>query len=89
MNEEELDQLVADVRRQWGDRLPVPVADETPAERELREEITRDVLDTAILPELDQQRIAARLAPLTTDEQVTLVDLVICPACSTCCATRW
>ena len=77
MNEDELDQLVADVRRQWGDRLPVPVADETPAERELREEITRDVLDTAILPELDQQRIAARLAPLTTDEQVTLVDLVI------------
>ena len=77
MNDDDLDQLAADVRRQWGDRLPVPVADETPAERELREEITRDVLDSAVLPELDQQRIAGRLAPLTRDEQATLVDLVI------------
>ena len=37
MTDEELDVVVADLRRQWGDRLPVPGRDETPGERDLRE----------------------------------------------------
>jgi Flp pilus assembly CpaF family ATPase len=77
MTDEELDVVVADVRRQWGDRLPVPARDETSAERDLREEMTRDVLDRVVLPELEQQRLVGRLAPLTGEEHTALVDLVI------------
>ena len=44
MTDEELDQLAVDVRRQWGDRFPVPGRDESASERDLREEITRDGL---------------------------------------------
>ncbi len=77
MTDDELDLLVADVRRQWGDRFPVPTRDESPAERDLREEITRDVLDRVVLPELERQRLSARLAPLDEVEQTALVDLVV------------
>ena len=31
MTDEELDQLAVDVRRQWGDRFPVPSRDESPS----------------------------------------------------------
>lgn len=77
MTDEELDQLVIDLRRQWGDRLPVPARDETTAERDLREEMTRDILERTVLPELSQQRMAARLVPLDDQEHTALVDLVI------------
>ncbi|MEQ1702044.1 MAG: ATPase, T2SS/T4P/T4SS family [Ilumatobacteraceae bacterium] len=77
MTDEELDVLVAEVRRQFGDRFPVPGRDETAAERDLREEITRDVLERVVLPEVEQQRLVARLTPLTDDEHSSLVGLVI------------
>ncbi len=77
MTDDELDVVVADLRRQWGDRLPVPGRDETAAERDLREEMTRDVLDRVVLPEFEHQRVMARHAPLTSEEHTDLVDLVI------------
>jgi Flp pilus assembly CpaF family ATPase len=77
MTDEELDLVVADLRRQWGDRLPVPARDETADERDLREEMTRDVLERVVLPELVQQRLVGRLAPLTGDEHSAVVDLVV------------
>lgn len=77
MTDDELDVVVADLRRQWGDRLPVPVRDESAAERDLREEMTRDVLERVVLPELEQQRLVARTAPLTGDEHAALIDLVV------------
>ncbi len=77
MTDDELDLLVAELRRQWGDRLPVPSRDETPAERDLREEMSRDVLERVVLPELQQQRLVARLAPLNGYEHAAVVDLVI------------
>jgi len=77
VTDDELDVVVADLRRQWGDRLPVPVRDESAAERDLREEMTRDVLERVVLPELEQQRLVARTAPLTGDEHAALIDLVV------------
>jgi len=77
MTDDELDLLVVDVRRQWGERLPVPVRDETPCERDLREEMTRDVLERVVLPELEHQRVVARQSPLSGDEHAALVDLAI------------
>ena len=77
MTDDELDQLVIDLRRQWGDRFPIPGRDETTAERDLREEITRDVLERTVLPELEQQRKAARLSPLDHQQHTALIDLVI------------
>lgn len=77
ITDDEFDQLAADVRRQWGDRFPVPGRDETAAERERREEHTRDLLQRAVLPDLDRQRIAARAEPLADPERVVLVDLVV------------
>ena len=74
---DELEVLAADVRRSFGDRLPLPRRDETAADRELREEITRDVLENSILVELEAQRLTARQAPLTEAEQATLVELVL------------
>lgn len=77
MNDEELDQLVVDLRRQWGDRLPVPSRDESAAERETRESLTRETLDRVVFPELEQQRMSARLAPFSVAERSALLDLVI------------
>jgi Flp pilus assembly CpaF family ATPase len=77
MSEELLDQVVADVRRQWGDRLPVPGRDESPSERDQREHLTREILDHTVLPELDQQRMAARMTPLDATERAALIDLVV------------
>jgi pilus assembly protein CpaF len=77
MSDEELDQLVADVRRQWGDRLPVPARDESPPERDARERLTRDVLERVVLPELEHQRMNGRLTPLSAEEQAIVVELVV------------
>ena len=77
MTDDELDLLAADIRRQWGDRFPVPGRDENSAERDQREVVTRDVLAHLVLPELERQRMAARLVPLTLHEQTSLVDLVV------------
>lgn len=77
MTDDELDQSVVDIRRQWGDRFPVPVRDETPTERDRREAVTRDVLERIVLPELERQRMAARQMPLDVEEQSALVDLVV------------
>ncbi len=77
MNDDEFNTLVVDVRRQWGDRFPVPTRGESSAERDLREEITRDVIEREVLPELARQRVSARLAPLTTDEDTALAELII------------
>jgi Flp pilus assembly CpaF family ATPase len=74
---EELDTLAGEVRRAYGDRLPVPGRDEGAADRELREEMTRDVLENVVLPELEAQRRAARLMPLSLVEQSTVVELII------------
>jgi len=76
MLDDELDALVAEVRRQWGDRFPLPGRDESTAERDQREQLTRELLTRTVLPELDQQRMHGRLQPLTGDEQDALVDLV-------------
>ena len=77
MNDDELDQLAADVRRQWGDRLPVPAREESPLEREAREHATRETIDSEVLPELERQRLGARLAPLTSDERDTVLELIV------------
>lgn len=77
MTDDELDVLVMDLRRQWGDRLPIPGRDETAKERDLREEMTRDVLERVVMPELEHQRVVARQAPLSADEHSAVVDLVI------------
>ena len=75
--DDELEALAGEVRRAFGDRLPVPRRDETAADRELREEITREVLEDSILVEVESQRMVARQAPLTDAEQATLVELVL------------
>ncbi len=77
MNDDDLEQLAGEVRRAYGDRFPLPQRDETAADRELREEITRDVLETTVLVDLDGQRRAARQAPLTPHDQGALVELVL------------
>lgn len=77
MTDDELDVLAADVRRAYGDRFPVPARDEGPADRELREEITRHVLETVVLGELTEQRLAAREVPLHEDEQAMLVERIV------------
>ena len=58
MTDDELDALAAEVRRTYGDRFPVPTRDEAATDRELREEITRHVLETVVLTDLAEQRIA-------------------------------
>jgi Flp pilus assembly CpaF family ATPase len=77
VNDDELDRLVSDIRRQWGDRFPVPVRDEASSDREQRERATRDVLERVVVPELEHQRLVARVAPLTADEHAAIIDLVI------------
>ena len=74
MTDDELDALAAEVRRGFGDRFPIPDRDESAADRDLREEITRDVLERIALPEVERQRLGARQTPLTAAEQRTIVD---------------
>ncbi|MFZ9629592.1 MAG: ATPase, T2SS/T4P/T4SS family [Ilumatobacteraceae bacterium] len=77
MTDDELDLLVVEIRRQWGDRFPVPGRDETAAERDQREVVTRDVLARIVLPEIERQRMAGRLVPLTFDEHAAVTELVV------------
>ena len=77
MNDDALELLVADVRRQWGDRLPLPGRDESAVERDQREHLTRHVLEHTVLPELEHQRMASRDVPLTMQEREALVDLLV------------
>jgi Flp pilus assembly CpaF family ATPase len=77
MSDDELDALAAEVRRGFGDRFPIPDRDESAADRDLREEITRDVLERIALPEVERQRFGARQTPLTVAEQRTIVELVL------------
>lgn len=77
MTDEELDALAVEVRRTYGDRLPIPARDESGADRELREEVTRDVLETVVMGEVDAQRLGNRQAPLTDVEHLTVVDLIL------------
>jgi Flp pilus assembly CpaF family ATPase len=77
MTDDELDALAAEVRRGFGDRFPIPDRDESAADRDLREEITRDVLERIALPEVERQRLGARQTPLTVAEQRTIVELVL------------
>lgn len=74
---DDIDQLVLETRRQWGERLPVPARDESVAERELRERATRDVLERVVLPELERQRAERRADPLDAETRALLVDLVV------------
>ena len=69
--------LAAEVRRNYGDRLPLPRPDEGAPERELREEMTRHVLEHVILVEVEAQRLARREAPLGSAEQAALIELVL------------
>jgi|CXWL01.1.fsa_nt_gi Flp pilus assembly CpaF family ATPase len=77
MTDDDLEQLAGEVRRGYGDRFPLPQRDETAADRELREEITRDVLESTVLIELDGQRLDGRQTPLTPTEQTALVELIL------------
>ena len=77
IGDDELEALAADVRRTYGDRFPLPRRDETAADRELREEMTRDLLENVVLAEVERQRLVQRLAPLTDTEQQALVELVL------------
>ncbi|HNE36845.1 MAG TPA: hypothetical protein PKZ82_10070, partial [Microthrixaceae bacterium] len=77
MTDEELDLLVVEVRRAYGDRLPVPGRDESAAERERREAHTREVLDHVVVPDLDRTRLLNRIAPLTAEEHAALVELIV------------
>lgn len=72
-----MDTLVVDVRRQFGDRFPIQGRGESAVERDLREQLTRDVIEREILPELARQRVLARLAPLSADEDATLTELIV------------
>jgi pilus assembly protein CpaF len=76
MNEEEFDDLVVQVRRQFGDRLPVPGREETSDEVDAREERTRLVLEREVIPAVSAQRIEQRLTPLTREVEDRLVDAV-------------
>ena len=77
MTDDELDQLAVEVRRQWGDRFPVPGRDESASERDLREEMTRDVLERVVLLEVDRQRMTARATPLAVEEHAAIVERVV------------
>ena len=65
-----LDEFAADVRRRWGGRLPVPDHGGAVEHVELREEMARDVLERAVMPELTAQGLGR-------DEHDAIVDRVI------------
>ena len=70
MTQAALDELAAEVRRRWGDRLSVPDPDGALDHVELREEMARDVLERAVMPELAAHRLGR-------DEHDAVVDRVI------------
>ncbi len=75
--DDELELLAGEVRRTYGDRFPLPRRDETAADRELREEMTRDLLENAVLADVERQRLTNRQVPLSDAEQQALVELVL------------
>lgn len=76
VTDDEFDGLLSQLRRQYGERLPIPGSNETPEELEAREERTRLILERAVLSEVAQERAAARLAPLSREDEDRLVDAI-------------
>jgi pilus assembly protein CpaF len=77
LSEDALEALAGEVRRLFGDRLPMPRPDESAADRELREEMTRDALDRIVFGDLEAYRLAQRQPPLSAAEQDALVELIL------------
>ena len=71
------DVLVAQVRRDYGVRFPLGSRDESPDERQLREERTRLVFEREVLPEVAANRRAGRDVPLSRLDEAALLDRVI------------
>jgi Flp pilus assembly CpaF family ATPase len=77
LGDDELDALAAEVRRTFGDRLPLPDPNESAAEREVREEVTRDALERIVFGDLEAMRMAQRRPPLAVADQDALVELIL------------
>lgn len=75
--DDELDELVARVRREYGSRFPPGARDEPPEERQLREERTRLLIDGEVLSGVAAQRRLAREPALTPGDESALLDRLI------------
>ena len=73
----ELDELAAEIRRDFGDRLPPRGRDESSDETQLREERTRLVIERDVLPELASRRRTARLSALSESDERLVVEHVV------------
>ncbi|WP_420451778.1 ATPase, T2SS/T4P/T4SS family [Ilumatobacter sp.] len=73
----ELEGLARQIRREFGERLPLKGRDERPEETQLREERTRLVLERDVLPEVAAQRREQRRPVLSQAEEIEVVDQII------------
>ena len=74
---EDLDELVAAIRREHADRLPPAPRQETDDERQLHEERTRVVLERDVLRSVQDARRALHQNPLTANDEIEIVERII------------
>ena len=73
----DLDAVVGEIRRDFGDRFPAKGRDESNDETQVREERTRLVLEREVLPELAARRRDGRLPALSEVDERAVVEGVI------------
>ena len=69
--------IAAVVRREYGQRFPAAPVRESHADRERRLERTKHQLETEILPLVNEERIARREVPLTTEDEDRVVETIL------------
>ena len=73
----ELAELAEVVRREFGSQLPPAPVRESHADRERRQEQTKYQLESQILPQVNTQRVEARKAPLSEDDEDRIVESIL------------
>lgn len=74
---DEVATIAAVVRREYGQRFPAAPVRESHADRERRLERTKHQLETEILPLVNEERIARREVPLTTEDEDRVVETIL------------
>lgn len=74
---DELDQVVAEIRRDHVDRLPPAPRNESDDERQVREERTRYIIEREILPAVGDDRRSRRLLPLSPDDENEIIERIV------------
>jgi pilus assembly protein CpaF len=73
----ELGEIADQIRREYGAEFPPAPVRESHPDRQRRQEVTKYLLESRILPQVNETRVAGRDLPLTEDDEDRVVELIL------------